>query len=58
MTDIFSTLITMADIGMSVKEVMMTFVTSKRTQIKRHRSHNGSCTPKMLLGVGRIRDKI
>ena len=29
MTDIFNTLITIADIGMSVKEVMMTFVTSK-----------------------------
>ena len=32
MTDIFNTLITMADIGTSVKEVM-TFVTSKMTQI-------------------------
>ena len=33
MTDIFNTLIIMADIGMSVKEVMMTFVISKKTQI-------------------------
>ena len=34
MIGIFNTLITiMADIGMSVMEVMMTFVTSKMTQI-------------------------
>ena len=33
MTVIINPLITMADIGMSLKEVMTTFVTSKRTQI-------------------------
>ena len=33
MTDIFNTIIKMADIGMSGKEIMMTFVTSKKTRI-------------------------
>ena len=65
MTDIFNTLITMADIGMNVKEVMRIFVSSKLLRgpkftlsWKRYRSPNGSCTSKILLGIGGIRDKI